>query len=643
MFDLFRSRDTAVRILLAVILGVVAISMVAYLIPNQGTSGVASGDDTTIAKIGDEKISTTDAIQAIQTQMRGRQIPAEIIGFYAPQAIQQLINQRAMAYEAQRLGIQVTDDDVYNAIRQELPPSFFKTDGSINQDMLSQALEQQNATMSQFLSDTRRQLLVNRLQQIVTDSIVVTRSEVEKEYTHRNEKIKIDYVLVKPAAFEQQVQVAPAEIEAYFNSHRNLYSTPEKKSLAIVLLDGTKLEQGINPTDADLQAVYNGSVDRFRTPDQVKVRHILITTDATTTDAQAQAKAADVLKQLKAGADFADMAKKYSKDPGSANKGGDVGFITHGQMVKPFEDAAFSLKQGELSGLVKTSYGYHILQVEGRQDARVKPFAEVKDVLTTEFKKRKANEALQQLTDKAAAELKKDPAHPEKAAADAGGELVTVSNVKNGDPLPKIGVNPPFQNSLNGLKAGEVSAPVNINPNLIAIAEVTGTTPVHPSALDEVRPQVEAAVKKQKLDDMVQKKITDLAAKAKADGDDLAKAAKEMGLEMKESTDFNRQGAVEGLGSASALSEAFPAKDGSIVGPVNAADGKALVKVISHTTADMSGFAAQQATMREELKSKASRERLALFQEGLRKQLEKDGKIKIQTAVIDKLVQGMRG
>jgi peptidyl-prolyl cis-trans isomerase D len=643
MFDLFRSRDTAVRILLTVILGVVAISMVTYLIPGQGSSGPSTGDDTTLARIGDDKITTTFALRAVQSSMRGRQLPAELMGFMAPQVINQLIDERAMAYEAQRLGIQVSDDDLYNEIHRQLPAQFFKPDGSINQELLSQALSQQDADISQFLEESRRSLLVNRLRQIVTDSIVVTRSEVEKEYRHRNEKIKIDYVLVKPAAFEQQVQVTPAEIEAYFNAHRNLYSTPEKRNLAILLLDSTKVEQGINPSDADLQTAYNASLERFRTPEEVQVRHILITTDATTSDAQAQAKATDVLKQLKAGANFAELAKKYSKDPGSAQKGGDVGFIARGQMVKPFEEAAFSMKPGDLSGLVKTTYGYHILQVEARQDAHVKPFAEVKELLTSEFKKRRASEMVQQLTDQVTAGLKKDPSHPDKVAADTGAELVTVNNVKNGDPLPKIGVNQQFQTSLNGLKPGQVSDAVTINPNLVAIAEVTGTAPVHPSALDEVRSQVEAAVKKQKLDEMVQKRIAELAAKTKADGDDLAKAAKELGLEMKESNDFNRQGAVEGLGSASALSDAFTAKDGSIVGPVSAADGKALVKVLSHTPADMSGFAAQQATLREELKSKASRERLALFEAGLRAQLEKEGKIKVQTDAINKLVQGMRG
>lgn len=319
-----------------------------------------------------------------------------------------------------------------------------------------------------------------------------------------------------------------------------------------------------------------------------------------------------------------------------------MGFIARGQMVKPFEDAAFSLKPGEISGLVKTTYGYHILKVEDRQSAHVKPLAEVKDLLASEYKKRKSAELAQQLTDAATRDLKNDPSHPQKAADDAKGELVVVENVKNGDPLPKIGVNQQLQTALGGLKQGGVTAPVNITPVEIAVAEVTGVVAAHPSPLEEVRPQVEAGVRKDKIQDLLQKKVNELLAKTKAAGNDLAQAAKELGLEMKESTPFDRQGAIEGVGSASSFAEAFAAKDGSIVGPLAVADGKAVVKVLSHTPADMSGFASQQTGIRDELKQKLSRERFALFEEGLRKRLEKDGKITVHTDAINKLVQGMR-
>jgi peptidyl-prolyl cis-trans isomerase D len=650
MFDLFRSRDKAVRILLGAILLVVCVSMVGYLIPGSGGTGFSSSDDNVLAKVGDQKITTMAALQAITNAMQGRNMPPEIRGFYAPQVVEQLINEQAMAYEAKRLGIQVSDDDVLANVRSQLPPEYFKADGAIDQDRLSGTLAQHNLSVQDFIDQTKQQLYVERLRQIILDSVVVTRSDVEQEFKRRGEKVQVDYVVLKPAMFDAQVQVSPAEVEAYYKTAKGMYNTPETKSLAIVLINTANLESSITPTDAELQIVYNQSLDRFRSPEQVKVRHILLKTDpskqgdaAKKDDAAVQARAEDLLKQLKGGADFAELATKYSEDPGSKARGGDVGFIARGQMVKPFEDAAFSLKPGEMSGLVKTTYGYHILKVEAREDAHVKPFAEVRDLLATEYKKRKAAEMAQQLTDAATRDLKSDPAHPEKAAADAKGELVRADNVKAGEPLPKIGVNQQFQTALNGLKQGGVTEPVTITPVEIAIGLVTGVTPSHASPLDEVRPQVEAAVRKDKTQDALQKKMNDLIAKTKADGNDLGKAASELGLEMKESAPFDPQGAIEGLGSASSLSAAFTAKDGSIVGPVPVADGKALVKVVSHTPVDMNGFAAQQAAIRDELKQKLSRERFALFEEGLRKRLEKDGKVTVHTDALNKFVQGMRG
>ena len=644
MFDLFRSRDKAVRILLGVILGIVAISMVTYLIPGATSGANGTGDDNIIARIGDDKITSQNALQAVSASLQGRKIPPEMIGYFAPQAVENLINQRALAYEAKRLGIQVSDDDVAVAARQQLPASFLDKDGKVNEDVLSQALAQQNATIPQFIEDVRRVLLVGRVRQVVESGIVVSKSDLEQEFKRRNDKVKISYVLIKPASVEQQIQIPPADLLAYFKKNQAMYQTPEKKSLAIILLDSSKVAGTVAPSDAELQGVYNSSLDRFRTPERVKIRHILIAINKTTTDAQAHATATDVLSQLKSGKDFAELARKYSKDPGSAAKGGDLDFVSRGQMVKPFEDAAFSLKTGEMSGLVKTDYGYHILQVQAREDAHVKPFAEVKDALATEYKTRKAGEMMQQLSDRAATDLKKDPAHPEKAAADVNGELIKADNVKPGDPLPQIGVNQDLQNAILSLKQGGVGAPVTIpGINKVAIAEVTGVVAAHPATLDEVRAQVEGALRREKTGDLVQKRADDLAAKARANGGNLAEAAKEMGLEIKDSADFNRQGAVEGFGSASLLGDAFSAKDGSVIGPLNSADGKAVVKVLWHTPADLAQFATQEASMRDELKSKVTRERLALFEEGVRKQLEKEGKVKVQQDALNRLLQGMRG
>ena len=221
------------------------------------------------------------------------------------------------------------------------------------------------------------------------------------------------------------------------------------------MLDPAKIGASIQPTDADLQKEYVADQDKFRLPERVNARHILIRSDASN-DAAMKAKAEDILKKIQAGGDFAKLAKENSQDPGSAEKGGDVGWMVRGQMVPEFEKAAFALKPGETSGVVKTTYGYHILQVSQHEQARLQTFDEVKPQLVAEFTQRAANDQMQKLSDKATAELRKDPLHPEKAAEAVGVTIVRAENIQAGDPVPEVGVSKEFNDAIASLHKGEV-------------------------------------------------------------------------------------------------------------------------------------------------------------------------------------------
>ena len=196
-------------------------------------------------------------------------------------------------------------------------------------------------------------------------------------------------------------------------------------------MEEAKLEQTIQPTDADLERVYNENKDSYRMPERVDVRHILLKSDGKDPkqDAAVKAKAEDLVKQLRKGANFAEMAKKYSEDPGSKDKGGEYDGVVHGQMVPEFDKAAFSLKVGEISDPIKTTYGYHILQVLKHEPAQLKPFNDVKAALEADYKKQRVNDLMQQVSDKAEAALQKDPAHPDKVAADLGLQYVATGDV----------------------------------------------------------------------------------------------------------------------------------------------------------------------------------------------------------------------
>ena len=473
MFDLFRSRDKAVRIMLGAILGVVALSMVTYLIPGgwMNSGGGTSTDSNVIATVGEYTVTTEQAQRVLGNLTRGRSLPPEMLAMYAPQMINNLIGERAMAYEAKRLGFEASEADTVESVRKSLPPQLFKDGKLVSKDLYSQVLAEQGLTIEQFENEASIQVLINRLRDYVAASVVVSPLEVEQEYRKRNEKSKVDYVLMPVAKYTAEAQASDAELKSYFDKHRADYQLPAKKSLGVLVIDPANVMSEIQPTDAELQSLYRSSPDKFQLPERVKIRHILLKSDASN-DKEVKAKIDDLEKQLKGGADFAELAKKVSQDPGSATKGGDLDYVVRGQTVKEFEAAAFSLPVNQISEPVKTTYGYHILQVQEKQPARTIGFDEARPVLIGQIRQRKMNDLLQGAEDKAVAALRKDPSHPELAAADSHAQLFNVASFAPGDPIPGVGMEKEVDTAIVTLKKGQISPPVVLKGNKIVIADV---------------------------------------------------------------------------------------------------------------------------------------------------------------------------
>jgi peptidyl-prolyl cis-trans isomerase D len=641
MFDLFRSRDKAVRILLGAMLVLVALSMLTYLVPSYGTGGSAS--DGVVAEVNKEPITQLEIQRIVQNSMRGRQFPPELLQNYLPQIVDNVVGERALEYEARRLGLEVTDAQVSDAIRQYVP-SLFQDGKFVGTQAYAAFLAQQNMTIPQFENEMRRQLLVTRMRDIAVQGVVVMPQEIEQEYRRKNEKIKLAYVKIPSDKYKAEVEPTVAELQQSFKINQAKYNVPERRNLAILIADQAKLEQTVTPADADLQRAYNQNQASFRVPEQVKVRHILLKTigKPASDDAAIKAKADDILKQVKSGANFGDLVKKYSEDTASVPKGGEYTVERNGQMMPEFENAAFTLKPGE-SEIVKTSYGYHVVQVMQHDAARLKPFDEVKAQVAAEWKKQRVGNMLQQIEDKAQGMLQKDTQHPEQVAAALNMQVVRAENVEPGKPVPEIGINNEFDQSITGLKKGEVSAPVALPGNKIALAVVTDVQPARLATFDEVRNQVHDEAVTHRLAAAVQNHAKELLDKAKAMNGDLAKAAKSMGLEAKTSDEITRTGAIEGIGSASYVQEGFADKDGTVFGPIPTPDGTVVAVVLAHIQPDMSKLAEQRASIRDELKQQKARDRDQLFEAGLREALIKQGKIKIHKDVIDRMIANYRG
>jgi peptidyl-prolyl cis-trans isomerase D len=639
MFDLFRSRDKMVRGFLMVLLGLVALSMVTYLIPQTGMNGTTS-DTAVVAKIGGDKLTAQEVTQMVRRLTQNSQIPAELLSIYAPQVIQQAINERVMVWKARKMGMTVSTDDAENAIIDSLPPAVVK-DGKVDGAMLNQLLQAQNTTLADLRTDMQRQMLLTRLQSLVAGGVVVTGQEVEKEYHKRNDKVKVQYVVLATADFQSEAEPTDAEIQSWYDSHKADFMVPDKRSLAVIVLDPAKVGAEIQITDAQLQKAYKDQQSNFQVPERVQARHILLKSDASN-DAAVKAKAEELLKQIQGGADFAKLAKEKSEDPGSGQNGGELGWIVRGQTVPEFEKAAFTLKPGETSGLIKTEYGYHIIQVEAHEQAHLRPFEEVKAELAAEVQKQGAAQLMQNQTDKAIDGLRKDPTHPEKIAQEVGGTLVNVDNIQPNDPIPGVGVSKELFDAVSALKKAEVTlGPVVLQDGRALVAVVTNVVPAHQGTLEEVRDRVKNAATASKGSKILQAKAAELVSRAQSMGD-LEKAAKSMNLTVKTSGDVTRTDALESVGTAGSVPDLFTRPAGTVVGPTGVIGGQMVGKILTSTPADISGLAAQRQKITDDLHQQKTQQRATFFQQGLRESMTASGDLEVHQDVIDRILASFR-
>jgi peptidyl-prolyl cis-trans isomerase D len=640
MFDLFRSRQKAVRYILGALLLMVALSMVITLIPGYGSTTSTGTDNSVLADIGTTKLTAQEVGRTAQAWVRAGRVQPQLLDVYVPQFVDQMVRERAALYEFQSKGLTVTDDEILVGLESSYAQ--FYQNGQFAKDQLAAALAQQGQTLQDAIDDVRNQLMLRKIQNTLFTTAVVTPKEVDEALMRKGEKVKIKYIAFPPAKFREGINPTPEQMQASFNQHRSDYVTPEKRSFQLLIVDQAKIEASMTVSDEQLRQVYAGSMDNFRTPERVKVRHILIkTTDKSDADKKvALAKAEGLLKQLKGGADFAALAKQNSDDPGSAVNGGDLDWVVRGQTVPEFEKVAFSLKPKELSGIVTTQYGYHIIQLLDKQTARVMPFEEVKANLADQLKKDGLTEKMQAIADQARAALQKSPGSAEAIAKQFNADLQTVSEATPGNPIPNLGVSPEIDNALMSMKKNDVSPVLVLPANRLVIAVLTDRIPARQSALNEVESRVKERVIGDTAVVLASKRAQEAADKLKA-GADMNQIAKSMKLDVTESSDFTRNDSVEGLGPALTIEDAFKKPVGAIVGPVKIQNRDVIFQVVNKETPNVAAMGAERLAIVQDLKQKKAVAENDLFLDGLLARLEAEGKVKVHPDAIKRLVASL--
>ena len=385
------SSDNTQKLFSRIFLGVVVLAlsggMLLYLVPS-GPSDTTTSTDA-VAKVGDQTITVAEIRQQLNQIKQANQVPPMLEPYYAQRILQQLLLEKEMEYEAGQLGIRVSNDEIADRIKLILPAAF-NGDSPIAPDQYSALVQSRTQmTVAQFEATVRQGMLQEKFQKLVTDGISAGPAELQEEFVYRNQKVKLDYAYIKPEDLLAKITVDDAEVKAAYEKNKAKYQVPEKRVVRYAVVDVNQIRQSMQITDDQLKAQYMKNIKDYQVPNRVHVEHILLMTVGKP-DAEVEEikkKAQDILNQAKKGANFEELAKKYSEDggtpgnPGSKDKGGDLGWIIQGQTVPEFEKAAFSLPKGSISDLIKTQYGFHIIKIIDKESAHTQPFDEVKDSL----------------------------------------------------------------------------------------------------------------------------------------------------------------------------------------------------------------------------------------------------------------------
>ena len=637
---------------LGAILLVICVSMVWYLVPQGSTLGIGAPGAGIVATVAGEDIHTTEVQQQARRMVeqqfpRGGAQANMLLPFFAQRAFDDLVNEKILIAEARRMGLKATDDDLRDYLRQgQLGQNIFPDGKFIGQEAYQDLVSRFGYTVPVFEGLVKDDIVVTKLRTLVSSSASVTDAEIRQQFDKQNTKIKFDYAFIKKDDILKSLHPADAELKAYFDLNQKTYvnSIPEKRQLKYVVFDTAKLVTQTEVTQQDLQSYYDQHRDEYRVPEQVNVRHILIKSPLPGPDGKvdpkeqdaARAKAQDVLKQVKAGGNFADLAKKYSDDPGSAKNGGSLGFIGKGRTVPEFEKAAFSLPKGGTSDLVQSSYGFHIIHVDDKQDAHLKPVDEIKGQIEPLIKQQKAGQAAQA----AAAELLSQARSSslEKAAAAKGLQVITTDFVTRNNLLPGIGTDPQFTTAAFGQTANAPPDQVQLHDGF-AIYQVMAVKPPSTPTFEEIRSRVEQEFKNERASSLLAQKTQELSDRAKADHD-LKKAAKELGAEYKTSDFVAPDGQVPDIGSMTGpAAVAFSLKPGEISGAINSATTGAVLSVTGRQTPTDADFAVKKDQIRDALMQNKQAEVFGLFLGNLRDQMDKSGKIKKNQKELDTLTK----
>jgi peptidyl-prolyl cis-trans isomerase D len=640
------------KALLVGFLSIVCIMMVVTLVPGGifNDMGGRSVGANAVAKVDGQEVTTQEVDMVARNMMQQRRIPEQFKQFILPQAVEAVVMQKVYLHEAKRLGLEATDSDLrYEMQHGGLAQALYPGGTFIGADQYRDLIASQfNLSVAQFEQEVRNELTMRKLRTMIGAGVFVSGSEVHDAFIKLKTKVKFDYAVLNVTDLEKSVTVDDSELRAFYEKNQQQFANtiPEQRKVKYVLVDPARLPNPAKPTSDDLQSYYRQHAAEYRVPESVKVRHILIKlplpgpdgkVDAKQADA-AKAKATDVLSQLKKGADFATLAKKYSDDSATAKEGGSVGQLVQGSGTAPeIEKVAFGLSKGQSSDLIPTSYGFEIIRVDDKVAAHARSFEDVRPEIEPVLAAQKNQKGAEQLARTVEGQAKSGGL--EKAASSNGLQVQESGYITRNDSLAGVGASPQFADTIFNAKAN--AAPVSITlPRGVVVAQVTDIKPPATPSFEQVKDRLSAELKQQKAQSLLVQKTQELADKAHA-SHNLREAAKSVGATVKTSELVAPDGQVPDLGQVSSTApQVFDMKPGDISQAINLGQKGAVVALLEKQTPTDAEFDSVKDRVKASLLDRKRSEAEEVFIASLRDRMEKEGKIFVDKKKVDAMGSG---
>jgi peptidyl-prolyl cis-trans isomerase D len=587
-------------------LALVVLTFVVFYIPDLITPTAGAAPNEVLAEVAGQTITVGDFQRRYTAQLQayrnayGSQLSEQLLRQLGieQQILQQMVDEEAMVAEARRQGMRVSDVEVRERILAI--PAFQENGRFIGEQRYRQMLQMNNPplTTTDFENNLRRALLVEKLRNAVTGWMSVTDGEVADEFRRRNEKVQLDVVPLTPEAFQSQVTLSDADLTTHFEAHKERYRIGEKRRLRYALVDVDQVRQQVTVSEAELEAFYQQNISQYTTPEQLAASHILFRLDDKD-EAAVRTQAEEVLKRARAGEDFAALAKEFSDDDSNNMNGGSLGEFGRGTMVPEFEQAAFALKPGEISDLVTTSFGYHIIKVEENQPATTRSLDQVRPEIEDQLKWQKAQDQAESIGRELEAQAKSRE-DLDRLATERGLHVQDTGAFLRDEPIDGLGPAPEVSAQAFQLAEGAVSPALRVSRGWV-LATVIGREEPRLPELAEVRDQVREDLTRERAAELARAKAAEIAALLKGSKDFAAAAAK-AGLEVKPTELIPRGSPIPDLGvSPDVDAVAFALPEGGVSDPIATPQGTAIIRVAAKEGVTDAQIAEGMDQMREEL------------------------------------------